>query len=151
MTKDNDNKKSILSLLHCKCPRCRKGDMFVFKNPYDLKNFMKMNEACAVCRQPFDMEPGFYYGTSFVSYGFTIAITTATFIGWWVMIGISVNDNRVFYWLIANAILLLSLQPLLMRLARTAWLAFFVRYDTDWMIHDPKKPYSVNRDQQNAW
>lgn len=152
MNKISENKKAgILNLLKCKCPRCRVGDMFAHKNPYALSNFMKMNEECPVCKQPFDLEVGFYYGTSYVSYGFTVAITVITFIAWWIFIGISVDDNRVFYWLIANAVLLILMQPILMRLARTCWLAFFVGYDRDWSIHEPKKPYSVNKDQKNAW
>lgn len=110
-----------------------------------------MNDECPVCKQPFDLEPGFYYGTSYVSYAFTIAITVASFIAWWILVGISVNDNRVFYWLISNAVLLLVLQPVLMRLARTIWLSLFVGYDVDWPIHEPKKPYSENKDLKDAW
>lgn len=152
MTTNCENKKvSILNLLKCKCPRCRQGNMFSYKNLYDFKRFMKMNVACPVCGQPFDMEPGFYYGTSYVSYGFSIAITMSTFIAWWIIIGFSLNNNSVFYWLIVNAVLLISLQPVLMRMARTIWLAFFVRYDPDWEIHDPKKPYSKNEDLKDAW
>jgi len=112
---------------------------------------MKMNDKCPVCKQVFDLEPGFYYGTSYVSYTFTIAIAIASFIVWWILIGISVNDNRIFYWLVVNAVILLLMQPLLMRLSRTIWLAFFVKYDADWAIHPPKKPYSENKDLKDAW
>ncbi|MEO6546794.1 MAG: DUF983 domain-containing protein [Ferruginibacter sp.] len=152
MESDNTNqKKSILNLLQCKCPRCRSGDMFVYKNPYKLSKFMRMNDECPVCKQPFDMEVGFYYGTSFVSYAFAIAITVATFIVWWVIVGISVDDNRVFYWIAVNAIILILLQPYMMRLARTIWLAFFLRYDADWQQHEIKRPYSENKTMKDAW
>ena len=97
---------------------------------------MKMNAECPVCKQSFDLEPGFYYGTSYVSYAFAIAITVASFVTWWILVGISINDNRVFYWIIVNGVLLILLQPLLMRLSRTIWLAFFVKYDANWAIHD---------------
>lgn len=148
----NDNrKKGILNLFQCKCPRCRSGDMFLYKNPYKPGKFMKMYDECPVCKQPFDMEVGFYYGTSFVSYSFTIAITVATFIAWWVFVGISVDDNRVFYWIAVNAVILILLQPYIMRLARTVWLAFFVRYDANWRVHEIKKPYSENKEMKDAW
>jgi hypothetical protein len=44
----------------------------------------------------------------------------------------SVDDNRFFYWLGFNAILLVLMQPYLMRLSRTIWLSFFVRYNPHW-------------------
>lgn len=137
MDTNNDNRKvSILNLLKCQYPRCQRGNMFSYSNPYNLKKFMKMNAECPVCKQSFDLEPGFYYGTSYVSYAFAIAITVASFVTWWILVGISINDNRVFYWIIVNGVLLILLQPLLMRLSRTIWLAFFVKYDANWAIHD---------------
>ena len=102
MTKVSVEKRGILNLATCKCPRCREGNMFSYSNPYNLKNFM--NDNCPVCKQLFDLEPGFYYGTSYVSYAFTIAITIASFTAWWAIIGVSVNDSRVFYWLVVNAV-----------------------------------------------
>jgi uncharacterized protein (DUF983 family) len=141
---------SVLNLLKCKCPRCRLGDMFVNKKAYS-KGFMKMNETCEVCGQYFDLEVGFYYGSSYVSYGITVAISVATFIAWWVIIGISYDDNRIFYWLVFNALLILALQPPLMRLARTLWLAMFAKYDPDWRTHPAEIPERTNEEQKNAW
>jgi len=141
----------IIAALACKCPRCRRGDMFAAKNPYRLKTTMKMNGQCPVCRQPFDIEVGFYYGSSYVSYALSIAISVASLVAWWVIIGFSTSDNRFFYWLTANAVLLVVLQPVLMRLARSIWLAFFVRYDKNWQTTEPAAPERVNKDQMNNW
>ncbi len=140
----------ILSLLKCKCPRCLLGDMFKNKKSYS-KGFMKMNETCEVCGQHFELEVGFYYGSGYVSYGTTVAISAATFILWWLTIGISYDDNRVFYWLALNAVLILALQPPLMRLSRTGWLAFFVKYDPEWRIHPAEIPERTNEAQKNNW
>lgn len=90
-----------------------------------------MNDTCPVCGQPMEIEPSFCYGTGYVSYALAVAITVASFIAWWVIIGMSVHDNRFFWWIGLNAVLLLALQPYLMRLSRTVWLSFFVRYDKD--------------------
>jgi uncharacterized protein (DUF983 family) len=151
MSKKNDHDDpSILNLLQCKCPRCRIGDMFVKKNPYS-KGFMKMYDRCEVCGQYFDLEVGFYYGSGYVSYGIAVALSVATFIAWWLIIGISTDDNRVFFWLIFNSIFILALQPWLMRLSRTAWLATFVKYDHDWKIHPAQAPERTNEDQKNNW
>ena len=112
---------------------------------------MKMHDECPVCKQPFDMEVGFYYGTSYVSYALAIATIAIAFIAWWMMVGISVDDNRIIYWIPVNAFILILLQPVFMRVARTIWLAFFVRYDADWQKHKIKKPYSENKDLKDAW
>jgi hypothetical protein len=46
-----------------------------------------------------------------------------------VLIGFSFHDNRFFWWIGLNAFLLTIMQPYLMRLSRTIWLSFFVKYD----------------------
>lgn len=96
-----------------------------------------MNEKCEVCGQPTEIEVGFYYGTGYVSYATTVAISVASFIAWFVIIGMSTNDNRFFWWLGFNAVLLLLLQPWLMRLSRSLWISWFVKYDPDWKKNSP--------------
>lgn len=145
------HKPGMLNVLECKCPRCRKGNMFQDSNPWHLKNTLKMNRECPVCKQPFNIEVGFYYGSSYVSYALTIALSVASFIAWWIFVGISVNDNRVLYWLPVNAIFLLLLQSYLMRVSRTVWLAFFVRYDNTWPTNPPQPLERTNKDQENNW
>lgn len=141
----------LVSVCRTHCPRCRRGDMFKDPNPYHLKNTMAMNDNCPVCGQQFDIEVGFYYGTSFVSYAFSVAVSVASFIAWWVLIGFSLNDNRLFWWLGCNALLLVVLQPIFMRLARTLWLAFFVWYDKDWKTRPAEAPERVNEQMKDAW
>ena len=122
------------SIFNHKCARCREGDMFQTKNSYNLKRFMKMNQRCPVCDQRMEIELGFYYGTAYVSYVLTVALSVATFIAWWVLFGFSVNDNRIFWWMGFDVAMLILLQPYLMRLSRALWLSFFVRYNTNWQI-----------------
>lgn len=122
----------VLSVLQNKCPRCRQGKLYEEFNPYKLKKFMKMNEHCPACGQPTEPETGFYFGTGYVSYALSVAMSVATFVAWWVLIGFSLYDNRLFWWLGFNGVLLIVLQPVLMRLSRSIWLAFFVYYDANW-------------------
>jgi hypothetical protein len=158
LTKNNANtmpgterKPSVLNLFKCKCPRCRQGDMFQDSNPYHLKNTMKMNKECPVCKQPLDIEVGFYFGASYISYALTVALSVATFVTWWVLIGFSLYDDRIFYWLTLNAVLLIVAQPYLMRVSRTGWLAFFVKYDKNWRSNPPQPLERTNKDQENNW
>jgi uncharacterized protein (DUF983 family) len=142
----------ILSAVSCHCPRCREGQLFQYPVSISMKKNMKMNEKCPVCGQVTEIEVGFYYGTSYVSYALTIALSVASLIAWWVIIGLSVNDNRFVYWLIFNAVLLLSLQPWLMRFSRSLWISWFVKYDPDWRNNQPEDfSERLNPDQATNW
>jgi uncharacterized protein (DUF983 family) len=141
----------LLAVMQNKCPRCRRGPMFRHRNPYDLRRFMRMNERCPVCTQPLDMEPGFYYGTNMISYALAVLFSAFTFAAWWFLIGFSLSDSRFFWWMGLNALLLVLLQPPLMRLSRTVWIYFFVRYSPDWEKGDIIESERVNKDQMNAW
>ena len=144
-------KPSLLpSLLQCKCPRCRRGDMFEKKSAYTV-GFMKMNERCAVCGQPMDLEPGFYYGTIMISYALSVFICIVTFVAYWLSIGFSLEDNRFFWWIGGNAVLLIALQPVLMRISRSFWLGYFVRYSPKWPEGDIVERYNVNEEQARNW
>ena len=129
----------FLSTFTGKCPRCREGGIYQEKSPYKLKSVVKMNERCPVCGQPTEIEVGFYYGTGYVSYALSVAVCAASFIAWWVIIGFSLNDSRFFWWLGFNALLLVVLQPPLMRISRTLWLSWFVSYDPNWRLHQPEE------------
>jgi hypothetical protein len=114
--------------------------MFLTRSSYSslkLKKILGMHERCPECSQRFDLEPGFWYGTGYVSYALAIAISAATFVAWLIFIGVSFNDNRVFWWLIINSVLLVVLQPWLMRISRVIYLYFFVYYDEDYKNKQP--------------
>jgi uncharacterized protein (DUF983 family) len=146
------NRSYLSSTLGCRCPRCREGKLF--KNPVSLnfKKTMEMNKTCPVCGQATEIEVGFYYGTSYVSYVLTVALSVATLVAWYLIIGLSVNDNRFFYWLGFNAVFLIFLQPWLMRLSRSLWISWFVKYNPNWKQHKPADVSErLNADQANNW
>jgi uncharacterized protein (DUF983 family) len=133
------NRSYLLAALNCRCPRCREGKLFKNKVSISLKKNMAMHVVCPVCGQPTEKEPGFYYGTGYVSYALAVAISVASFVAWLVLIGMTVRDNRFFYWLITNAVILILIQPWMMRVSRSIWLSWFVKYDPDWKQHAIKK------------
>lgn len=125
----------LWSMLTMKCPRCRRGNMFKDRNPFrklSLSHIFNMYDNCPLCRQKYDLEPGFWYGTGYVSYALAVAILATTFVAWLVLIGVSTDDNRIFYWLISNVILLVVIQPWLMRISRVIYMRFFIRYDENY-------------------
>jgi uncharacterized protein (DUF983 family) len=149
--KRDEKPNLILSILRNKCPRCRRGNMYKYRGAFRIKGLMVMNERCPVCGQPLDMEPGFYYGTNLVSYTLAILISAISFVLWFLLIGFSLHDARFFWWIGVNAFLLVFLQPPLMRLARTIWLAFFVPYSPAWSEGDVLQPERINKEHMNNW
>ncbi|MBU3713373.1 MAG: DUF983 domain-containing protein [Ferruginibacter sp.] len=141
--------KYLFAIFTNRCPRCRKGKMFCTSSAY-RRHFMKMNERCPVCKQRSEIEVGFYYGSGYVSYALTVALSVASFIAWWVFVGISTEDNRVLWWILFNAVLLIVLQPWLMRLARIIWLSFFVKYNPNWKNEPPEETDRIIEDQMET-
>ena len=150
-----EEKKSrgyLLSTLGCRCPRCRQGKLFKYPVSARMKKNMEMNKDCLVCGQPTEIEVGFYYGTAYVSYVLSVVICILSLLLWWLTIGLSVDDNRFFFWLGFNAILLIVLQPWLMRLSRSIWISWFVKYDRNWKEHQPiDVSERMNAEQANNW
>tara|TARA_R110001606_G_scaffold4043_1_gene19145 strand:+ start:92 stop:331 length:240 start_codon:yes stop_codon:yes gene_type:complete len=62
-----------------KCPRYHKRK-FLEANPYKLSNFIKVKVRCPKCDLKFSMEPSFYTGSMYVSYGVGIAVAVAVYI-----------------------------------------------------------------------
>ncbi len=154
MAEEKEKKKTYLvSVFQCKCPRCRQGNLFLSGNPYAFRKnrFMQMTDHCQVCGQPTELEVGFYYGTSYVSYALTVAFSVATAIAWALLVGFSIYDNRIFWWLGLNTLLLIVLQPPLMRLSRSLWLSWFVKYDPDWAAKQAEAPERVIKEHMHGW
>ena len=59
------------AMVHAKCPRCRKGNMFATPM-YGFKS-QKMNTTCPHCALVFEREPGYFYVAMFVSYALFVA------------------------------------------------------------------------------
>ena len=150
--KDEKPRRSYLvTVVSCRCPRCREGKLFRHPMTFRFGRNMDMHERCPVCRQLTDIEVGFYYGTGYVSYVLGIFITVVGFILWLLTIGFSFKDHRFFYWLGSNSLLLVLLQPWLMRFSRALWLSWFVRYDPDWQDHEPEDLGRTIKGQMNNW
>lgn len=141
----------LLTVLKNLCPHCREGKLFTTNNAYSFKHNVTMHEHCPVCCQQTEIEVGFYYGTSYVSYALTVAVSVATFIAWWVLLGFSLYDNSIFYWLGFNSLLLILMQPLFMRWSRTLWLSWFVKYDRNWKEKEVNKYERIVKEQMNNW
>lgn len=151
MSEQEKKRGYLASVFGCHCPRCRQGKLFEYPLTIKLKRNMRMNKTCPVCGQPTEIEVGFYYGTSYVSYVLTIFISVLSFIAWWLIIGMSLHDNRFFVWIGFNAVLLILLQPWLMRFSRSLWISWFVKYDPHWKENNPDNFERIIPEEMNNW
>lgn len=152
MAEKKASRSYLSSSLSCRCPRCREGKLFKYPLNMLWKNNLVMNKNCPVCSQPTEIEVGFYYGTSYVSYAITVGLSVITLVLWWAIIGLSTEDNRFFYWMISNAIFLIVFQPFFMRLSRSLWISWFVPYDPDWKNNQPEDVSErMNEEQAGNW
>jgi uncharacterized protein (DUF983 family) len=152
MSEKRKSRGYLSAALGCRCPRCREGKLFQHPVRINFTKNLLMNKDCPVCGQPTEIEVGFYYGTSYVSYALSVALSGASLVAWWLIIGLSTEDNRFFFWMGFNALLLVLLQPWLMRLSRSFWISWFVKYDPDWKDHQPEDVSErLNADQAANW
>ncbi|MBA3830013.1 MAG: DUF983 domain-containing protein [Taibaiella sp.] len=124
----SDKPALLPSILQMKCPNCRKGHMFVNKSMFPFKDLLKMPDHCLVCGQKMEIEIGFYYGTGYVSYGLSLALFLFNLVWYWAIFGLSYRDNSVYYYLITSIVIVILLQPWLMRISRVLYLYMFVKY-----------------------
>lgn len=114
----------FFAVLTMKCPRCRKGNLFVNQNPYKLKYLSKMPEHCTHCGQLIEPEPAFYYGAMYSSYFISIAVCFLNF-----FVFEHLLEIKGIYFLAINALVLVLLWPVIFRYARVVYIYLFVRYD----------------------
>lgn len=114
----------LLSSIKFKCPQCGKGLLFVNPNPYNYTMMSVMHDSCNVCGANFkSTEPGFYWGSMYISYAITSGLVLFNliwihyFFGWdmWALI-------------VPNVVLIIVLAPINFRLSRTLWLALNMRF-----------------------
>lgn len=110
-----------------KCPRCHEGDLFESKNPYNFSKLFDMPERCPKCGQKFLLEPGFYYGSMYVSYAVSIAYLVAVFVAMTVLY----PEFSVTEYLIIAVGSLFLLTTYFFRLSRAIWINFFVSYNAN--------------------
>ena len=112
------------SILTGTCPKCQNESMYLDKNPLHLGSVLKMNEKCSHCGLKYQIEPSFFYGAMYVSYGLNVAVGIAAFI----------ISNVIFYLSLKVAFAaiiasLIVLFPFVLRWSRNIYINMFVSYD----------------------
>ncbi|MEZ0005889.1 uncharacterized protein (DUF983 family) [Flavobacterium sp. 28YEA47A] len=117
----------LYSILTGTCPKCQNDKMYVDRNPYNLPGVFKMHEKCSHCGLKYKIEPSFFYGAMYVSYGVGIAFGVAAFVISYLFLGTNLKVS--FIAIIATLVIFM---PIIMRISRNIWINMFVDYDKDW-------------------
>jgi uncharacterized protein (DUF983 family) len=112
-------KKAYQAILESKCPKCRKGQMFMFPIG-NITKFTKMHEYCSECELRFEVEPGFFFGAMYISYAFTVAILITTGIVLWIF-----NITSIVVFLGVTTSISVALLPIIFRYSRVLFLHLF--------------------------
>ena len=98
--------------------------MYSNKNPYHLSEVLLINEKCSHCKTKYRIEPSFFYGAMYVSYGVGIAFAVAAFV-----ISHFVFEASIHLIFISIIGTLVVFAPLIMRLSRNIWINIFMNFD----------------------
>jgi uncharacterized protein (DUF983 family) len=115
----------IKNILGGKCPKCNKGDVFDGSGNILLLRSPKMHDTCSHCQHKFEIEPGFFFGAMYVSYGMIVAEMVAIFI-----IANSVVESSVGLLIVViTSIVLLSFFNF--KYSRLIWMYMFTKKDVE--------------------
>ena len=114
----------LYSILTGKCPKCHEDSMYINKNAYVLSDTLQMHERCLNCNTKYKIEPSFFYGSMYVSYGVGIAFAIASFIIFYIFLGSTINTT-----FISIIVTLVVFLPIILRLSRNIWINLFMHFD----------------------
>ena len=112
------------SILTGTCPRCQNESMYLDKNPLHFSKILKMNEKCSHCGLKYQIEPSFFYGAMYVSYGLNVALSVAAFVVSFVLLNLSLKAAFISI-IVSNVVLF----PFVLRWSRNIYINMFVKYD----------------------
>jgi len=114
--------RTIQDILGNRCPNCKKGQIYSNKNIYFNLAKNKMNKTCANCGYRFEKEPGYFFGSMYVSYALGVAQAIIT-----AVVGLNFYHYslpEIYPWIIIVQILMYSFN---MRISRIIWIYLFRR------------------------
>lgn len=113
----------IYSILTGNCPVCHQESMYIVGNPYKIGQTLQMNKKCSHCNTKYKIEPSFFYGAMYISYGVGIAFAVAAFVVTHLILKLG-----LLHTFFAIVITLIVFLPIILRLSRNIWINIFMHY-----------------------
>ena len=114
----------LYSILTGTCPKCQNENMYVNRNPYILAETMKMHTHCKHCGLKYKIEPNFFFGAMYVSYGLAVLLGIVIFAVSFLLFQQSIQRSFILI-----LIFLVLLMPVITRFARNIYINIFINYD----------------------
>ncbi len=114
----------LYGILSGHCPKCHSESMYVNNNAYHLFETLKMHERCSNCQTKYKIEPSFFYGSMYVSYGVGVAFAVVAFIITYILL-----ETSAIVSFIAIVFTMIGFLPIILRLSRNIWINLFMTYD----------------------
>lgn len=87
-------------------------------------HILEMNQSCSNCKLKYQIEPSFFFGSMYVSYGVGIVFSVITF-----LVARFVFDLGMMGCFLSIIGVLIVFLPIIARLSRNIWINGFVNYD----------------------
>ncbi len=125
-------------MLHAKCPRCRRGNMF--KGSMYSFGGNSMYENCTHCNLHFEIEPGYFYASMYVSYSFNVAEAVTLAMGAYILTG---SESPWLYLavILGGCFLLAPFNYRYSRVILLYWLSPKIHYQAYLDTDDPKRDF----------
>ncbi len=114
----------VYSILTGTCPRCQNESMYVNPNPFRLSKVLTMEDHCSHCGLKYQLEPSFFYGAMYVSYGINVALGIVVF-----LISNFIFEASIKASFIVIIAAIIILYPLILRWSRNIYINMFVSYE----------------------
>jgi len=114
----------LYSIFKGTCPKCQNESMYKESNPYKISKIFDMYDTCSHCGLHYKIEPSFFYGAMYVSYGVGIAFSVAAFIIAKIFFNASLIQS--FMAIVGT---LIVFYPIILRGSRNIWINIFIKYN----------------------
>ncbi len=118
----------LYSILYNRCPRCHSSSFWKYNNPY--KNIINVNHQdlgrCNKCNLKFEIEPGFFFGSMYVSYAISVFMSLLI----WLIFDYFFSDLELYYLIFFIALFLFILSPVTYFISRLIWINIFIHFDS---------------------
>lgn len=138
-TDDRNYPSAVQSAWNCKCPRCRRGNMFEGSIFSFSRSARQMRTVCPHCELMFEKEPGYFYVAMYVSYVFVVAQLIASCVATYVITG---NAESPWLYLTVACAAVIILAPFNYRYSRIVllyWMTPSFRFRPELYDREPAK------------
>ena len=121
------------AVVHGKCPHCRRGN--IFSGTLYGFNIQHTNDICSHCGQRYEIEPGYFYASMYISYAMNVTEMILIGVMTYILSGGNLEFDSLWLYLTTLFTGCFLLAPFNYRYSRVIllhWLSPRINYNTDY-------------------